>query len=72
MIPAIVATCLLVPVVILFVYFAIRFYKTLAHHRYAIFQGAMTELDQMVKHGGMLRNYYCSKKNLLLSVCAAK
>ena len=52
MTPAIVATALLVPVVVLFVAFAIHFYKTLAHHRYTIFEDAVTELDRMVKNHG--------------------
>lgn len=54
MVPAIVATVLLVPVVILFVAFAVHFYKTLAQHRYTIFADAVTELDKMVKDGQLI------------------
>ena len=50
--PAIVATAMLFPVVVLFVGFAIHFYKTLAHHRFTMFKDAFTELEKMAKNDG--------------------
>ncbi|CAK8687855.1 calcium release-activated calcium channel protein 1-like isoform X2 [Clavelina lepadiformis] len=52
-VPAWVATALLIPIVLLFAAFACHFYRTLAEHKYTIYEKDFTELEAIAKTGDL-------------------